>query len=315
MNLSIIIPAYNEANSITFLIEEINNVLCQKKLIYEIILIDDGSTDDTWDIIQNLSSISTVKGIRFKKNLGKSAALDVGFIHAKGKVVITMDGDLQDDPNEILDLYDMINSNQFDMVSGWKKKRLDPLSKTIPTRLYNWTTRLVSGINLHDFNCGLKAYSLNVVKDIRVSGEMHRYIPILVKHQGYSRIGEKIINHRARKYGITKYGGWNRFSNGVLDLISISFINRFGSAPMHLFGFLGILSFLVGFIIALYLTYTKLFLLQFNITDRPLFYLGILCMILGSQLFLSGFLGELIIRQRPIDHLEKINNKTGFESA
>ena len=318
MNISIIIPAFNEEESVEKLATEIISILSVKDYTYEIIFIDDGSVDYTWSIISELNkSVKSyenydIKGIRFKKNLGKSDALDVGFSHAQGDVIITMDADLQDDPNEIIPLYKMIAHEGYDLVSGWKKKRLDPISKTIPTKLYNWATRIMSGIKLHDFNCGLKAYSINVVKDIKLSGEMHRYIPLLAKHQGYLKIGEKIVNHRKRTYGVTKYGGWNRFSNGLLDLISISFLNKFGKTPMHFFGLLGILSFFMGVVIASYLTYAKVFLLQFNMTDRPLFYLGLLFMIIGSQLFLSGFLGELIIQNKPTDSVEKITEKTGF---
>ena len=313
MNLSILIPVFNEEESIRVLCDEIQSVISSTNHTYEVLFIDDGSNDKSWSIINSLASNSdNIKRIRFNKNIGKSAALDVGFLHAKGKVVITMDGDLQDDPNEIPDLYNMIIINNYDLVSGWKQKRLDPLSKTIPTKLYNWATRIVSGIYLHDFNCGLKAYSLDVVKDLRLSGEMHRYIPLLVKKAGYKKIGEKIVNHRKRTYGKTKYGGWGRFSNGLLDLISISFLHRFGKSPMHFFGFLGIICFFIGFIIASYLTYAKVFLSQFNMTDRPLFYLGILFMIIGSQLFLSGFLGELIIRNKPMEDNYKISEKIGF---
>jgi glycosyltransferase involved in cell wall biosynthesis len=311
MDITIVIPAFNEEESVKILVEEIHAVL-SSYYKYEIILIDDGSLDQTWSVMSSLILNPTCKAIRFKNNTGKSAALDVGFLHATGKVVITMDADLQDDPNEIPELYNMIINDGYHLVSGWKKKRLDPLSKTIPTKLYNWATRVMSGIKLHDFNCGLKAYGLDVVKDIRLSAEMHRYIPLLVKHAGYKKIGEKVINHRKRSYGITKYGGWNRFSNGLLDLISISFLHKFGRAPMHLFGLLGLLCFLMGFVIAAYLTYAKYVLLEFNMTDRPLFYFSMLCMILGSQLFLSGFLGELIVRNQPIDHTTKINEKLGF---
>ena len=270
MNISIIIPAFNEEESIEQLAQEIKSILSLHEYSYEIIFIDDGSSDSTWSIISKLhDSVKKyenydIKGIRFKKNLGKSAALNVGFSHAQGDVVVTMDADLQDDPNEIISLYKMIQYEGYDLVSGWKRKRLDPLSKTMPTKLYNWATRIMSGIKLHDFNCGLKAYSINVIKDIKLSGEMHRYIPLLAKHQGYSKIGEKIVNHRKRTYGVTKYGGWNRFSNGLLDLISITFLNKFGKTPMHFFGLLGILSFFLGFLIAAYLTYAKIFLLQFN---------------------------------------------------
>ena len=311
MDITIIIPAFNEQESLKILVDEIHAVL-SSDYNYEIILIDDGSTDETWSVMSSLTLNKVCKAIRFKNNTGKSAALDVGFLHASGKVVITMDADLQDDPAEIPALYTMIIDEGYHLVSGWKKTRLDPLSKTIPTKLYNWATRVMSGIKLHDFNCGLKGYALDVIKDIRLSAEMHRYIPLLVKHSGYKKIGEKIVNHRKRSYGTTKYGGWNRFSNGLLDLISISFLHKFGRAPMHLFGLLGLLCFLIGFVIAAYLTYAKYILLEFNMTDRPLFYLAMLCMILGSQLFLSGFLGELIVRNRPIDHTAKINDKLGF---
>ena len=312
MNLSIIIPLLNESDSVKLLADEIYEVLSVTDYQYEVIFIDDGSSDSSWSIITSLTSNPIFKGIRFKKNLGKSTALDVGFLHARGRVVITMDADLQDDPHEITDLYNMIIDEKCHLVSGWKKKRLDPISKTIPTKLYNWATRVVSGIQLHDFNCGLKAYSLDVVKDIRLSGEMHRYIPLLVKNAGYNIIKEKVVNHRKRTYGHTKYGGWNRFSNGVLDLISISFLHKFGKSPMHFFGFLGITSFLIGFIIGIYLTYAKFVLHQFNMTDRPLFYLGILFMIIGSQFFLSGFIGELIIQNKPIDYNSSISEKAGF---
>ena len=308
MNLSIILPVYNESDSIKILINEIHAVL-KGNYNYEIILIDDGSTDTSWDVI---TSLNNVKALRFKKNLGKSAALDVGFLHASGSVIITMDSDLQDDPREIPALYNMIITENYDLVSGWKKKRFDPISQTIPTKIYNWATRIMSGINLHDFNCGLKAYSIDVIKEIRLSGEMHRYIPLLAKNAGYINIGEKIINHRKREFGQTKFGGWNRFSNGLLDLISISFLHKFGRAPMHLFGLLGMLFFMVGFLIAGYLTYAKLILLQFNMTDRPLFYLAMLCMIIGTQMFLAGFLGELIIRNKPVSNVEKIRQKIGF---
>ena len=310
MNLSIIIPAYNEVESLTILVKEIELVL-KKKYTYEIIIIDDGSTDDTWSVIKTLLD-KNVKGIKFRKNMGKSAALDVGFLYANGNVVITMDADLQDDPKEIPALYNMVKDEGYHLVSGWKKRRLDPLSKTVPTKLYNWATRIMSGIYLHDFNCGLKAYSIDVIKDVRLSGEMHRYIPLLAKNEGYKKIGEKVVNHRKRTYGQTKYGGWNRFSNGMLDLLSISFINKFGKTPMHLFGLLGGVCFLIGFAIASYLTTLWLFWDVFHMTDRPLFYLGLLCMIIGSQFFLAGFLGELIIRNKSVDHTEKINEKLGF---
>jgi glycosyltransferase involved in cell wall biosynthesis len=266
------------------------------KLLYEIILVDDGSRDGSWKVIRDLAAANNrIKGIRFRRNYGKSAALNSGFALASGEVVITMDADLQDSPDEIPDLYKMIK-NGDDLVSGWKKKRHDPISKTIPTRLFNWTTRRMSGIhNLHDFNCGLKAYRLEVVKNIEVYGEMHRYIPLIAKWAGFTRITEKVVEHRSRKYGSTKFG-WERFINGFLDLLSITFVSRFGKKPMHLFGLLGTLSFLIGLGIAVKLVIDKLVFDIFNMTDRPLFYFGILAMIIGTQLFVAGFLGELIVR-------------------
>jgi len=312
MNLSIVIPLLNEEESIALLADEIIQVLSNLNLKYEIIFVDDGSHDGSWSIIRKLTKNPTIKGLQLHKNCGKSTALHVGFLHAQGKVIVTMDADLQDDPQEIPDLYNMISSDGFHLVSGWKKNRLDPLSKTIPTKLYNWATRIMSGIYLHDFNCGLKAYSAVAVKAIKLSGEMHRYIPLLVKNAGYNKIGEKIVNHRRRAYGETKYGGWSRFSNGLLDLISISFLHKFGKNPMHFFGFLGLTFFIVGFMIAIYLTYAKFFLLQFNMTDRPLFYLGILCMIIGTQLFLTGFVGELILINNAKDQSIALNEKIGF---
>ena len=300
MNLSIIIPVFNESKSLLTLVKEISAIVIKNKIITEILFINDGSSDNSWSIIKSISKKHNkyliVKGISFKENSGKSAALNVGFSHALGDVVITMDGDLQDDPQEIPNFYDAIMLDGFDLVSGWKKKRNDPLSKTIPTKLYNLTTRYFSGINLHDFNCGFKSYKKNVVKNITVSGEMHRYIPLLVKKKGFNRIGELIVNHRSRKHGKSKYG-LERFSNGFLDLVTIIFINKFGKRPMHFFGFLGIISFLIGFAISFYLAYAKFFYDQYNMTDRPIFYLSLLCMIIGSQLFLAGFIGEMIVRK------------------
>ena len=300
MNLSIIIPVFNESKSLLTLVKEISAIVIKNKIITEILFINDGSSDNSWSIIKSISKKHNkyliVKGISFKENSGKSAALNVGFSHALGDVVITMDGDLQDDPKEIPNFYDAIMLDGFDLVSGWKKKRNDPLSKTIPTKLYNLTTRYFSGINLHDFNCGFKSYKKNVVKNIIVSGEMHRYIPLLVKKKGFNRIGELIVNHRSRKHGKSKYG-LERFSNGFLDLVTIIFINKFGKRPMHFFGFLGIISFLIGFAISFYLAYAKFFYDQYNMTDRPIFYLSLLCMIIGSQLFLAGFIGEMIVRK------------------
>jgi len=300
LNLSIIIPVFNESKSLLTLVKEISAIVIKNKIITEILFINDGSSDNSWSIIKSISKKHNkyliVKGISFKENSGKSAALNVGFSHALGDVVITMDGDLQDDPKEIPNFYDAIMLDGFDLVSGWKKKRNDPLSKTIPTKLYNLTTRYFSGINLHDFNCGFKSYKKNVVKNIIVSGEMHRYIPLLVKKKGFNRIGELIVNHRSRKHGKSKYG-LERFSNGFLDLVTIIFINKFGKRPMHFFGFLGIISFLIGFAISFYLAYAKFFYDQYNMTDRPIFYLSLLCMIIGSQLFLAGFIGEMIVRK------------------
>lgn len=309
MDISVIIPLYNEEDSLSELHDWIVRVMQSGKFSYEILFIDDGSRDKSWSIVQNLSTKnSNVHGIRFRRNYGKAAALNVGFQHAKGDVVITMDADLQDNPDEIPGLFKMIKEGGYDLVSGWKKKRHDPLSKTIPTKLFNFVTRMVSGIRLHDFNCGLKAYSHQLVKSIEVYGEMHRYIPVLAKRAGFSIIGEKVVKHQHRKYGKTKYGP-GRFFKGFLDLLTISFMTRFGRSPMHLFGLLGTLLFLLGFIIAGYLVYGKFFLMEYRMTERPLFYFGLLAMIMGTQLFIAGFLGELIIRIAPdrnVYHFDQI---------
>lgn len=272
---------------------------------YEIILIDDGSKDRSWEVIENLSTQNTaIKGIRFRRNYGKSAALNEGFIASQGRVLITMDADLQDSPDEIPGLYDLIAKDGYDLISGWKKKRYDPLSKTIPTKFFNWATRKMSGINnLHDFNCGLKSYRREVVKSIEVYGEMHRYIPVIAKWAGFSKIGEKVVEHRARKYGVTKFG-LERFINGFLDLLSITFVSRFGKKPMHLFGLLGTLMFVIGFIASLYLGASKLYSVYHNyaarlLTERPSFYIALTSMIIGTQLFLAGFIGELVSRSSP----------------
>ncbi len=298
LDISVVVPLLNEEESLPELEAWIRRVMTENHFTYEIIMIDDGSRDRSWEIIQQLHRKNPcVKGIKFRRNYGKSGALHVGFGTSKGKVVITMDADLQDNPDEIPELYRMIQQDGFDLVSGWKKKRFDPLSKTIPTKLFNWATRKVSGIdNLHDFNCGLKAYKRNVVKSIEVYGEMHRYIPVIAKAAGFHKIGEKIVQHQARKYGTTKFGGWKRFVNGFLDLMTIYFMSRFGKSPMHFFGLLGVLMFLVGFIILLYFVIDKMVLGGFGATDRPLFFLGITTLIVGTQLFLAGFLGELITR-------------------
>ncbi len=295
-DISVVIPLYNEAKSLPELTAHIIRVVEQEELTCEILLIDDGSNDDSWQVIELLANSNhNIKGLRFRRNYGKSAALNEGFRQTSGKVVVTMDGDLQDNPDEIPELYRMITKEGYDMVSGWKKKRYDPLTKRIPTKLFNFATRMVSGIKLNDFNCGLKAYNHNVVKSIEIYGEMHRYIPILAKWAGFNNIGEKVVQHRPRKYGKTKFG-LERFINGFLDLISITFVTRFGRKPMHLFGLLGSLLFFAGFLIAIYLAYAKFFLAGYHMTERPLFYFGILAMILGTQLFVAGFLGELMSR-------------------
>ena len=296
MDISVIVPLYNEVESLEELTDWIARVMQSSGFSYEVILIDDGSRDGSWKKIEELSArIPEIKGVKFRRNYGKSAALNTGFMHAQGDVVVTMDADLQDSPDEIPELHDMIINQGFDLVSGWKKKRFDPITKTIPTKLYNWVTRRISGIHLHDFNCGLKAYRLDVVKCIEVYGEMHRYIPVIANWAGFNRIGEKVVQHRKRKFGVTKFG-MSRFINGPLDLISIAFVSRFGKRPMHIFGMLGSLLFLLGFVIAGILTYDKIFLFEYKMTERPLFYLGLLSMVMGTQLFLAGFLGEMISR-------------------
>ncbi len=302
MDISVVIPVYNEEESISELTEWIVRVMRENSFSFEVIYVDDGSKDNSWKVItEEAAKNPSVRGIRMRRNYGKSAALNEGFSETKGDVIITMDSDLQDSPDEIPALYQMIINEKYDLVSGWKKKRYDPISKTIPTKLFNWTTRKMSGINnLHDFNCGLKAYHKEVVKSIEVYGEMHRYIPVLAKWAGFTRIGEKVVEHRARKYGVTKFG-LERFVNGFLDLLSITFVSRFGKRPMHLFGLLGSIMFLVGFMAALYLGLSKLYSVYYNlparlITNRPSFYISLSCMIIGTQMFLAGFLGEMISR-------------------
>ncbi|MFW5892289.1 MAG: glycosyltransferase family 2 protein [Bacteroidota bacterium] len=298
IDLSVVIPLYNEEESLPELIEWIIAVV-KGRYTTEIILVDDGSDDDSWRVVMALKEkYPEVKGLRFRRNYGKSAALSTGFAYATGHVVITMDADLQDSPEEIPALYQMITEQDYDLVSGWKKKRYDPPSKTIPTKVFNWATRRMTGIMLHDFNCGLKAYKRKVVKTIEVYGEMHRYIPVMAKWAGFKKIGEKVVSHRKRKYGSTKFG-MERFMNGFLDLLSISFVMRFRSKPMHFFGLYGSLIFLIGFLIAAYLAFAKFFMMEYKMTERPLFYFGLLAMVLGTQLFLAGFLGELISRNAP----------------
>lgn len=297
IQISVVIPLFNEEESLPELCSWIKKVMDENSYSYEVILVDDGSSDNSWDVAKKLSvQYPEVRGIKFRRNYGKSAALNKGFEKALGQVVITMDADLQDSPDEIPELYNMIAEGNYDLVSGWKKKRYDAkLSKNLPSKLYNSVTRRMSGVKLHDMNCGLKAYRSEVVKAIEVYGEMHRYIPVIAKWAGFRRIGEKVVVHRKRQYGVTKFG-WERFINGFLDLISIMFVSRFGRKPMHLFGTIGTVLFLIGFIIAGYLAYAKLFLAEYRMTERPLFYLGLLAMILGTQLFMAGFLGELISR-------------------
>ncbi len=301
MNISIIIPLLNEEESLIELHDWIVRVMQSNHFLYEILFIDDGSTDGSWDIIAQLGvSNPHVKGIRFLKNFGKSQALHAGFKAAHGDVVITMDADLQDNPEEIPELYRMIAEEGFDLISGWKKKRYDSiLSKNLPSKLFNWAARRTSGVRLHDFNCGLKAYRKEVVKTIEVSGEMHRYIPVLAKSAGFHKIDEKVVQHQARKYGKTKFG-MDRFINGFLDLITIWFVSKFGKRPMHLFGALGVLMFTIGFGFALYLGIDKIFINPFGrlITERPQFYIALIAMVIGTQLFLAGFLGEIMVRSR-----------------
>jgi glycosyltransferase involved in cell wall biosynthesis len=320
MDLSLVIPLYNEEESIPDLLAWIKKVMDANSYSYEVLLIDDGSSDGSWDQIEKLrKENASVKGVRFRRNYGKSAALHVGFGLAQGDVVITMDADLQDSPEEIPELRRMILEDGFDLVSGWKKKRYDPLSKTIPTKLFNWATRKMSGIHLHDFNCGLKAYRLDVVQSIEVYGEMHRYIPMIAKKAGFVKIGEKEVQHRERQYGVTKFG-LERFVNGFLDLLSISFVSRFGKQPMHIFGLLGTLIFAGGFLAAAYIGIEKLYFLNQHIkarlvTDNPWFYIALTFMMLGTLLFLAGFLGELISRNSPDRNTYQLKEKLGFDSS
>ena len=297
MNISLVIPLLNEEESLSELFSWIEKVMTENNFSYEVIAVDDGSRDNSWNVIKEQSQKNpNIKGIQFQRNYGKSAALQVGFEAAQGDVVITMDADLQDSPDEIPDLYKMITIDGYHLVSGWKKKRYDPITKTIPTKLFNAATRYVSGINnLHDFNCGLKAYQKKVVKSIEVYGEMHRYIPVIAKWAGFDKITEKPVQHQERKYGKTKFGV-ERFVNGLLDLMSITFVARYGKRPMHIFGTLGVVSFLFGILILIYLSITKTIFGIVGMTDRPIFYLGILTIIVGTQLFVAGFLGELIAR-------------------
>lgn len=313
MNLSIVIPLLNEEESLTELHDWIVSVMKSNNFSYEVIFIDDGSTDKSWQIIERLSAENpNIKAIRFLKNFGKSQALHAGFAQAKGDVVITMDADLQDNPEEIPGLYQMITGEHYDLVSGWKKKRYDSVvSKNLPSKLFNWAARRTSGVELNDFNCGLKAYRSDVVKNIEVSGEMHRYIPVLAKNAGFGKIGEKVVKHQARKYGETKFG-MERFINGFLDLITIWFLSRFGKRPMHLFGALGSIMFVIGFLSAGYIGFSKLYRLYNDlpydlVTNNPWFYISLTTMIIGTQLFLAGFLGEIILRTKNNEERYKIS--------
>ncbi|WP_406683111.1 glycosyltransferase [Seonamhaeicola sp. MEBiC1930] len=318
MNISVVIPLLNEQDSLKELHDWIAKVMQSNHFSYELIFIDDGSTDESWEVINDLSNKNkAVKGIRFHKNFGKSQALHAGFEKAQGDVVITMDADLQDSPEEIPELYNMIIKDKLDLVSGWKKKRYDSvLSKNLPSKLFNWAARKTSGVKLHDFNCGLKAYNINVVKNIDVNGEMHRYIPVLSKNAGFINIGEKIVKHQARKYGVTKFG-MNRFIHGFLDLITIWFISRFGKRPMHLFGALGALMFFIGFTAAGYIGFMKLYKLANNlktilVTDNPWFYISLVTMIIGTQFFVAGFLGEIILRTKQDKKRYSIKDELNF---
>lgn len=314
MNISVIIPLLNEDESLTELHHWIAQVMQSNGFSYEILFIDDGSTDNSWKIINSLSKKDpSVKGIQFLQNYGKSQALHIGFKEAQGDVIITMDADLQDNPEEIPELYKLITADGFDLISGWKKKRYDSFfAKNLPSKLFNWCARKTSGVQLHDFNCGLKAYKKEVVKNINVYGEMHRYIPVLAKNAGFKKISEKIVLHQARKYGKTKFG-MDRFINGFLDLLTISFLSKFGKRPMHLFGALGTILFLVGTGFSLYLGIDKLFLNPGGrlLTQRPQFYIALVSMIIGSQLFIAGFLGELVMRNNTQERY-KVAKKLGL---
>ncbi len=313
MDISIVVPLYNEDESLTELAAWIDRVMQANNYNYEVIMVDDGSNDHSWQVIEDLrSKNANIRGIKFQRNYGKSAALNEGFKAATGDVVITMDADMQDSPDEIPELRKMIIEESFDMVSGWKKKRYDnALTKNLPSKLFNATASKVSGIKLHDFNCGLKAYRNKLVKSIEVYGEMHRYIPLLAKWAGFKKIGEKVVEHRARKYGVTKFG-WSRFINGFLDLFSIMFMGKFGKRPMHIFGLWGTIVFFGGICIWIYLFVEKFFFDQFNMTDRPLFYVGLISLVIGIQLFLAGFIGELIARNSADKNFYLIEKKVGL---
>lgn len=319
MDISVVVPLYNEDESLTELEAWVRKVMDENNFSYEIMMVDDGSTDNSWKVVQGLSEInSNVKGIKFRRNYGKSAALHTGFQEVQGDVVITMDADLQDSPDEIPELFRMIKDEKFDLVSGWKKERHDPLSKTIPTKLYNGVTGIMTGIKLHDMNCGLKAYRKEVVKTIEVYGEMHRYIPVIAKWAGFKNIGEKVVVHQARKFGVTKFGGLERFIRGPLDLLSIVFVGKFGKRPMHFFGSLGAIMFTLGFGLFFCLGARRVWNLIYeipakNIADISWFYVGLTAMILGTLLFCTGFLAELVSRNSPVRNAYLIETKLGME--
>jgi glycosyltransferase involved in cell wall biosynthesis len=312
MDISVIVPLLNEEESLPELTAWIDRVMNDHQFSYEVIMVDDGSTDRSWEVIESLHEKNNrFKGIRFQRNYGKSAALNEGFKTCQGNVVITMDADLQDDPDEIPALYQMITRGGFDLVSGWKKLRHDPISKTLPSKFFNWVTSKVSKIKLHDFNCGLKAYNYNVVKNIEVYGEMHRYIPLIAKWAGFKKIGEKIVDHHARKYGVSKFG-LGRLITGGLDLASIMFVGKYGKRPMHLFGSWGIFSFLFGFVVFFYLFISKFFFDKTGITQRPLFFVALVAMVIGTQLFVTGFISELISRNSPNRNAYLVEKRTGL---
>lgn len=315
MNITVVIPLKDEAESLPELTAWIKRVMEHHSFSFETILVDDGSKDDSWMVIQEISNNDhRFKGIKFKRNYGKSAALNVAFREAKGDVVITMDADLQDSPDEIPSLYSKIREEQYDLVSGWKKKRYDNvLTKNIPSKFFNAVTRKMSGIHLHDFNCGLKAYKNEVIKAIEVYGEMHRYIPVIAKWQGYTKIGEQEVEHRARKYGYTKFG-WERFINGFLDLATIMFIGKFRKKPMQFFGLIGVVAFLIGFITSGYLIVSKLIDFDYSITTRPAFYISLTSMVIGTQFFLAGFISEMISRGAPDRNNYNIETQVGFNN-
>jgi glycosyltransferase involved in cell wall biosynthesis len=312
MDVSILVPLYNEEESLPELCAWIERVVTEQQYSYEIILVDDGSIDESWRIIEQLRAANpNIKGIKFQRNYGKSAALNEGFKAAKGDVVITMDADMQDSPDEIPGLRKMIVEDGYDLVSGWKKKRYDPITKTIPTKFFNSVTSKTSGIKLHDFNCGLKAYKNKVVKSIEVFGEMHRYIPVIAKWAGFRKIGEKVVEHRARKYGTTKFG-WERFINGFLDLTTITFVSKFGKRPMHFFGLYGTLCFFAGLVMSVFLIVAKIFSPEYGLTNRPAFFIALTIMIIGMQLFLAGFIAELISRNSTERNIYLIEKKVGI---